>query len=523
MRPATLQKQGIFAGSSWRSLRLHTTSVESMKNSQKAAQSSRVSYTDEVKQQLSKLNACFFFRKGEIKILDTPSCFYNTLKQKISVAKHRIFLASLYIGTSETELIKCISDALDRNAGLKVYFLVDGLRGTREAPKSCSASLLSELLRSHKDRVDIRLYRTPDLTPFKEAVIPRRFNEGIGLQHMKIYGVDDEVILSGANLSNDYFSNRQDRYYLFKSRKLASYYFKLHQLVSSMSYQVHYSEAVQKYKMIWPHDNIAVDPRADKASFLKVCSSALKTFLTDPVDETADYDACEPKTYSTRVYPISQFTPLFRASPQDYSTEKPTILQILSHIPDGSVKWTFTAGYFNMLPEIKSLLLGAPCKEGNVITASPFANGFYQSKGVSKFLPSAYLHLSEKFLSEVRNRGKESQISLNEWKKGIVNTPGGWSYHAKGIWLSDNNEKDQRPAITIVGSSNYTRRAYSVDLESNVVLVTEDSDLKDEMQAEIDRLMFHTEPVTIENFKNEPQRHVSLGIQAATRIIGKKL
>ena len=55
------------------------------------------------------------------------------------------------------------------------------------------------------------------------------------------------------------------------------------------------------------------------------------------------------------------------------------------------------------------------------------------------------------------------------------------------------------------------------------MLVTEDSDLKDEMQAEIDRLMFHTEPVTIENFKNEPQRHVSLGIQAATRIIGKKL
>ncbi|CUS21025.1 LAQU0S02e04060g1_1 [Lachancea quebecensis] len=494
-----------------------------MKDSQNTAQSSKVSYTEEIKQQLSKLNACFFLGKGEVKVLSTPNCFYNTLKQKISVAKNRIFLASLYIGTTETELIQCISDALDRNADLKVYFLVDGLRGTREAPKSCSASLLSELVKSHRNRVDIRLYRTPDLTPFKEAVVPRRFNEGIGLQHMKIYGIDDEVILSGANLSNDYFSNRQDRYYLFKSQKLAGYYFRLHQLVSSMSYQVHYSETKQKYKMIWPHDNIAVDPRADKASFLSVCSRALKQFLMDPIEGENNSDDFETNGCCTRVYPVSQFTPLFRTSAQDYSTEKPTILQILSHIPDSSVKWTFTAGYFNMLPEIKSLLLGAPSKKGSVITASPFANGFYQSKGVSKYLPSAYLHLSEKFLLDVRSRGKDSQISLNEWKKGIVNTPDGWSYHAKGIWLSDNNVSDQRPAITIIGSSNYTRRAYSVDLESNVVLVTEDSDLKHEMQAEIDRIMCDTKPVTIEDFKSDPQRHVSLGIQAATKIIGKRL
>jgi CDP-diacylglycerol---glycerol-3-phosphate 3-phosphatidyltransferase len=42
----------------------------------------------------------------------------------------------------------------------------------------------------------------------------QRWNEVVGLQHMKIYLFDDSVIVSGANLSDDYFTNRQDRYVL---------------------------------------------------------------------------------------------------------------------------------------------------------------------------------------------------------------------------------------------------------------------------------------------------------------------
>jgi hypothetical protein len=34
----------------------------------------------------------------------------------------------------------------------------------------------------------------------------------MGVQHTKVYVCDDTVILSGANLSHDYFTNRQDRY-----------------------------------------------------------------------------------------------------------------------------------------------------------------------------------------------------------------------------------------------------------------------------------------------------------------------
>ena len=41
------------------------------------------------------------------------------------------------------------------------------------------------------------MFHTPNLTGLKKKWIPRRINEGWGLQHMKLYGIDDEIILSG--------------------------------------------------------------------------------------------------------------------------------------------------------------------------------------------------------------------------------------------------------------------------------------------------------------------------------------
>lgn len=40
------------------------------------------------------------------------------------------------------------------------------------------------------------MYHTPNLTGMRKY-IPNRINEGWGLQHMKLYGFDDEIILSG--------------------------------------------------------------------------------------------------------------------------------------------------------------------------------------------------------------------------------------------------------------------------------------------------------------------------------------
>ena len=36
-------------------------------------------------------------------------------------------------------------------------------------------------------------------------------NESVGVQHMKAYVFDDDVVMSGANLEDNYFTDRLDR------------------------------------------------------------------------------------------------------------------------------------------------------------------------------------------------------------------------------------------------------------------------------------------------------------------------
>jgi CDP-diacylglycerol---glycerol-3-phosphate 3-phosphatidyltransferase len=81
---------------------------------------------------------------------------------------------------------------------VKLSILTDALRGTRETPNPSCASLLAPLIQEFgEDRVEIRMFHTPNLTGLRKAIIPKRVNEGWGLQHMKLYGFDDEIFLSG--------------------------------------------------------------------------------------------------------------------------------------------------------------------------------------------------------------------------------------------------------------------------------------------------------------------------------------
>lgn len=459
---------------------------------------------------LDQISPRFEVSSEQIDILKDPKEFYQTLKNKISTANERVFISSLYIGRNQDDLISCISDALKKKPSLKVFILTDALRGTREAPSKSSASLLAQLMKNYENQVDIRMYHTPHLNGINKAIVPRRFNEGFGLQHMKIYGFDNELMLSGANLSSDYFTDRQDRYYLFNSKNISDYYFNIQCVISSLSYKVDHSEDESKFQMYWPVSNPAPEPQTDYYAYMDKSTELLTTLFRVPENKSPIKDG------STYIYPVSQFTPLMN---QDHSTEKKGVFKLLDYMTDPTMKWVFTAGYFNMLPEIKERLLSAP-STGKVVTASPFANGFYKSSGISGCLPDAYLHLSKKFLGDVHGAGKQEDIILNEWKRGIVNTDGGWSYHAKGLWVNAPNE--DVPSVTIVGSSNYTRRAYNFDLESNAIIVTSDNKLKEKMKGEVDNILKNTTEVSLQDFEAE-DRQVSRFVRIATRILGRRL
>lgn len=492
-------------------------------------------------QQLDAIAPRFVMNKGDIEILEDPKDFYSNLKTKISQAKSRIFLSSLYIGKNQDELLACIESALEAKEDLKVSILTDALRGTREAPDKCSASRLVELVKKFgKHRVDLRMYHTPHLSGLAKKFTPKRLNEGYGLQHMKLYGFDDEIILSGANLSQDYFTNRQDRYYVFKNKSITDYYFKLQNAVSLLSYQVIPSNLKQGFRLDWPTSNKTCEPHMNLQRFISDSSFLLEPLLKQ--QELTSFDQFhDHENFDTIVYPISQLTPLLNPH-NDTSTEKPAVLRLLSYLDFPKIKWWFTAGYFNMLPQIQDRLLNAKAT-GSVITAAPQANSFYKSPGISYYLPQAYLLFARNFLQQVHKMNKDKLITVFEWKNGIVNTKNGWSYHAKGLWMTVPEE--QEPSITIIGSSNYTKRAYTHDLETNAIVITKDPQLKFAMKHEIDNIMKHVnkmelsefEPKLIESkdeksdnqqnmkpkYEIDENRKISLGVKLAVKFLGGKL
>ncbi|KAK6391983.1 hypothetical protein LTR65_004107 [Meristemomyces frigidus] len=463
--------------------------------------------------ELDKLSPRFDVSADSIEIIRSPTEFYETLKAKISKAQRRVYLSTLYIGKTEHELIDTIRKALKSNPELKVSILTDALRGTREAPGPSCASLLASLIRDFgPERVEVRMYHTPNLTGIRKAILPKRINEGWGLQHMKLYGVDDEIIMSGANLSDDYFTNRQDRYHVFKSMDITDYFYRVYRTTCDLSYRVLPSDQeASGFVLDWPSQNVQPAPLSDPKGYIASATKVLQPLVT-----SFPKAAVSEKHGDTHVYPLLQLTPLLKP---DTSTELPALTGILRKLgtPEfAGSKWMFTAGYFNMTAEVRQLLLASKPASATVVAASPWANGFYGSKGVSGLLPAAYTHLSRRFLDAVAQAGLSNRIAVKEWRKGTVNTPGGWTYHAKGIWITLPGQ--QNPSISLVGSSNYTKRSYSLDLEANTMIVTSNPDLQRRLGEEEKWLQQYATTVTRDDYA-KTERRVGLHVRIAMWIV----
>lgn len=389
---------------------------------------------------------------------------------------------------------------------LTISILTDALRGTRESPAPCCASLLAPLVTEFgNQRVQISMFHTPNLSGWKKSLIPRRFDEGWGLQHMKLYGFDGEIILSGANLSSDYFTDRQDRYILFSSVKVTQFYRRLHDAVSSISYQVVPTNENAGFTLEWkPSD--CPEPIKNPKKFKSFTTTLLRELI-----KARPLDHCEftsEKPPSTILYPLAQMTPLLDDS---VSTEQPVVNAVLDALAleeHRDTDWYFTAGYFNVFEEYRVRLLRA-FGHGTVITASPDANGFYKSSGPSGMLAAAYTLLSKRFLDDAAAAGKNSVIRLLEWQRGLYGNKDRWTYHAKGLWIKPNSVESIGPSLTFIGSSNFTRRSQNLDLEATAVLITADEQLQKQLASEVKNLQAYTTEVHSDNLKT-PERRADL-------------
>ncbi|KAL8764184.1 MAG: hypothetical protein Q9184_000153 [Pyrenodesmia sp. 2 TL-2023] len=500
--------------------RLNSTSTSSTAFQSSPPSSALASITSQLDQIAPRIN----IGAEQIEVLQGPKEFYETLKQKIRNAKTRIYLSTLYVGKTEHELISTIHDALAQAPELKVSILTDALRGTREDPFPSCASLLASFLTSFPGRVEIRMYHTPNLTGLRKRFIPKRINEGWGLQHIKLYGVDDEVILSGANLSSDYFTNRQDRYHVFCSKRVSDYYSQIHHAVCSISFLLETSPSTSSpsHNLAWPSSNTAPNPFLEPKAYIQAATSILQPLSSQFISPKPNPSSSSSQS-TTTLYPLLSHPPTL-------NTELPLLTTLLSsqHL----TSYTFTAGYFNPHPLVTRSLLSASSPPrsvpGTILTASPHANGFYNSSGVSGMLPAAYTHLSLRFLQAARKAG--ASVSLREWKKGVVGEEGGWTYHAKGVWAyfapsassSSSSAAEGKgvpgPSATVIGSSNYTSRSYGLDVEVGALVVTDDEALMRKWAREEEALRAWTEEVQEGELQGE-ERRAGWRVRAAMWIV----
>ncbi len=168
---------------------------------------------------MNKFSPCFEIDSDRVQVLNAPNDFYSSLKTLFSKAQHRIIISSLYLGNGslETDLVNIIDKNLTTNSNLKVNVLFDYSRALRNVDNS--VSMLKPLLESHSSRFKLFLYHTPKLRGFLKRFMPQRANEVLGVQHMKVYIADNDLIITGYLLFFIYSQEKKAKFFLitFKS------------------------------------------------------------------------------------------------------------------------------------------------------------------------------------------------------------------------------------------------------------------------------------------------------------------
>ncbi|XP_006869716.1 PREDICTED: CDP-diacylglycerol--glycerol-3-phosphate 3-phosphatidyltransferase, mitochondrial [Chrysochloris asiatica] len=463
----------------------------------------------------------FGVSSSHVKVLSSPGEFFEVMKGQIKSARRRVVMASLYLGTGplEQELVDCLENTLEESlqaklpCDLKVSILLDFMRGSRG--RKNSRTMLLPLLQRFPEQVRVSLFHTPNLRGLLRLLIPERFNETIGLQHIKVYLFDNNVILSGANLSDSYFTNRQDRYvFLQDCPEVADFFTELVDAVADVSLQLQGDNTVQVVEgMVHPYkgDRAAYCEAAHRRVMGVIRSAQsrqhllhVQTFHSDPLLTHEDAAAAGDRKPApdTWIYPLIQMKP-FEIQIDEIVTET-----LLTEAERGARVY-LTTGYFNLTQAYMDLVLGTRA-EYHILLASPEVNGFFGAKGVAGAIPAAYVHIERQFYSEVCSLGQQERVRLQEyWRRD-------WTFHAKGLWLY--LAGSSLPCLTLIGSPNFGYRSVHRDLEAQIAIVTENRALQQQLHQEQEGLYLSSGVVSSATFE-QPSRQVKLWVKLLTPLI----
>ncbi|CAH8637046.1 unnamed protein product [Heterobilharzia americana] len=438
----------------------------------------------------------------QIKILKTPQDFFHGLLEHIGSANKRIILSTLYIGTGslESELVIALKKAVcERN--VKLTILMDATRGLRPSvttkyyagisntdTSSSTKNLLEPIPHSSSHflshltalpDVSVLLYSHPSPYKWIRYFLPNRWNEIFGVQHIKAYVFDDSVIMSGANLSHEYFTTRQDRTWLFKNvPSLANFYVDLIHVISKFCYSV-----CPDGNLIANSNDIA---SASSSIFRQKLHNALVNFLHSKQVESCSINAVKPMlTTDTYCIPLLQYGHCDIRYEEDFMQR---LFKYFSHQVHSPFKLFLASG-----------------ATVNLLCASPSANGFLNSNGISGYIPLAYrealIQLLQSFQSGLVNL---SNVGVYEYHRPK------WTFHAKGLWIDGVDGEDDstniRPySLSLVGSSNYSYRSLNRDVESQLFVCTFNKQFSQHLQEERNHIFssMYCYPVTLSQLTHQ--------------------
>uniref|UniRef100_A0A1B6D6J1 CDP-diacylglycerol--glycerol-3-phosphate 3-phosphatidyltransferase n=2 Tax=Clastoptera arizonana TaxID=38151 RepID=A0A1B6D6J1_9HEMI len=406
----------------------------------------------------------FSINGDQISILHKPDEFYTTLLERCRGAKKRIVLASLYLGTGplESALVQALDCRLkELGKDLNVNILLDANRGSRGIHNS--RTMLLPLLRSHP-HCQVAMFHTPALRGLLRHLLPPRYNELIGLQHMKVYVIDDSLIISGANLSQDYFTNRQDRYILISDcPPIADFYYKLVDKVSSVSLKLCSNNILSMSSNVHPY-------QCSQETYSSHARSEIWGFYMNMVEQSK---RTIEAGHDTWIFPLIELPPI------SVHLDSKVTKRILELADAGSTLHLATP-YFNLTDDYNSTILKRSKAQFQFLMAHPTANSFNTASGPAGRIPHAYTSLAAGFLNWARRIGQCHRITLLEYQRP------GWTYHAKGLWHTLAGQSS--PYLTLIGSSNFGARSVERDLESQVVIVTSNENLSKRLKEEQNHL-----------------------------------
>lgn len=249
--------------------------------------------------------------------------------------------------------------------------------------------------------------------------------------------MDDELILSGANLSQEYFHDRQDRYMLFTNGGggIVDFYADLIDILCKHSYR--YQDSSRQ--------------SSTKQELMASLSQIMDGSKDDFLDESNDIVAYAIPTF--------QAPEGFFPANLDFSSDAELTRNLLltAHEVDSATTVLLASAYLNPRTELTSTL--SVFQSLHLLTAGPKSHGFAPKPGQSRrgdWVPSIFSAL----YAELENKLPHADFLYYERN--------GWTFHAKGLWVL--NKKTSLVAA-VVGSGNYGARSEVMDVESNTILV----------------------------------------------------